>query len=192
MDPRLNSHLITPRLTLGVSTFDAQRYSSPAVEGIANLSPMDSQTAREKLDRWYKALNTQEFQELAALISELADTDVVVEYPQSGERIRGRENNLAVLKNYPGLPSATIKDVHGAEDKWVLTPSWTPLRITGTGDRYVVEGRLVYPNGDEWNFVDVIELRNDMVAKVTEYFAAPFPAAEWRSRWVEKIEAPER
>ena len=153
---------------------------------------MDSQTAREKLDRWYKALNTREFQELAALIGELADTDVVVEYPQSGERIKGRENNLAVLENYPGLPSATIKGMHGAEDKWVLTPFWTPLRITGTGDRYVVEGRLVYPNGEEWNFVDVIELRNDKVAKVTEYFAAPFPAAEWRAKWVEKIETPSR
>ena len=150
---------------------------------------MDSQTAREKLGRWYKALNSQEFHELAALIGELANTDLVVEYPQSGERIKGKENNLAVLKNYPGLPNATVKGMHGAEDKWVLTPSWTPLRITGTGDRYVVEGRLLYPNGDEWNFVDVIELRNDRVAKVTEYFAAPFPAAEWRAKWVEKIEA---
>lgn len=150
---------------------------------------MDSQAARVNLDRWYKALNTQEFQKLADLIAELTDMDLVLEYPQSGERIKGRENNLAVLKNYPGLPNATIKGVHGAEDKWVLTPSWTPLRITGTGDRYVVEGRLVYPDGNEWNFVDVIELRNDKVAKVTEYFAAPFPAAEWRAKWVEKIEA---
>ena len=82
--------------------------------------------------------------------------------------------------------------MHGAEDKRVLTPSWTPLRITGTGDLYVVEGTLVYPSGDEWNFVDVIKLRNDRVAKVTEYFAAPFPAAEWRAKWVEKIEAPSK
>jgi hypothetical protein len=58
----------------------------------------------------------------------------------------------------------------------VLTPSWTPLRITGTADRYVVEGRLVYPNAEEWNFVDVFELRNNRVIEVTEYFAAPFPA----------------
>ena len=143
---------------------------------------MDSQMAREKLDRWYKALNAQQFEELAALIGEIADADVVVEYPQSGERITGRQNNLAVLQNYPGLPSATVRAMHGAEDKWVLTPSWTPLRITGTGDRYAVEGSLAYPNGEVWSFVDVIELRNDRVMKVTEYFAAPFPAAEWRAR----------
>ena len=163
-----------------------------AVARVAKLSPMDSQTARERLDQWYRALNAQQFQELAALLGEIADSDVVVEYPQSGERIKGKENNLAVLKNYPGLPNATVEDLHGAEDKWVLTPSWTPLRITGTGDRYVVEGRLVYPNGEEWKFIDVMELRNDKVIKVTEYFAAPFPAAEWRAKWVEKVESPGR
>lgn len=155
-------------------------------------SPMDSQTARQTLDRWYKALNARQFQELAAIMAEIGAPDVVVEYPQSGERIKGRANNLAVLENYPGLPDASIKRLHGAEDKWVLTPSWTPLRITGSGDRYVVEGRLVYPNDEVWNFVDLIELRNDKIAHVTEYFAAPFPPAEWRAKWVEKVESPSR
>ncbi len=153
---------------------------------------MDSQTARVKLDQWYKALNARDFQELAALMTEIGDVEIELEYPQSGERIKGRENNLAVLENYPGLPDATIKEMHGAEDKWVLTPSWTPLRITGTGDNYAVEGRLVYPNGEVWNYVDLFELRNDKVFRVKEYFAAPFPAAEWRAKWVEKTESPSR
>ncbi|HEX2681563.1 MAG TPA: nuclear transport factor 2 family protein, partial [Candidatus Dormibacteraeota bacterium] len=144
--------------------------------------------ARQKLDRWYRALNARQFQELENLMDEIAASDMVTEYPQSGERIRGRENHLAVLKNYPGLPDATIERVRGAEDKWVLTPSWTPLRITGSGDHYTVEGRLAYPNGEVWNYVDLFELRNDKVVKVTEYFVAPFPAAEWRAKWVEKIE----
>jgi hypothetical protein len=153
---------------------------------------MDSQTFRENLDRWYKALSARNIQEMAALLAELADAEVVLEYPQSGERIKGRENNLAILENYPGLPDVTIEKVRGADDKWVLTPSWTPLRITGTGDNYTVEGRLVYPNGDVWNFVDLFELRNDKLIKVFEYFAAPFPAADWRAKWVEKIESPIR
>lgn len=151
---------------------------------------MDSQTARGKLERWYKALNTRRFDELASLLTEIADENIVLEYPQSGERIRGRENNLEVLKNYPGLPEATVKNVRGAEDKWVLTPSWTPLRFTGTGDHFAVEGRVIYPDGEEWTVVDLFELRNDKVVKVTEYFARPFPAPEWRSKWVETIEAP--
>jgi len=156
------------------------------------LSIMDSQTFRATLDRWYKALSARQIQEMAALLAEFADAEVVVEYPQSGERFKGRENNLAILENYPGLPDATIHTVRGAEDKWVLTPSWTPLRITGTGDHYSVEGRLVYPNGDVWNFVDLFELRNDKLIKVFEYFAAPFPAADWRAKWIEKVESPSR
>src|SRR6266849_595480 len=150
---------------------------------------MDSQTFRKNLDRWYKALSARNIQEMAALLAELADAEVVLEYPQSGERIKGRENNLAILENYPGLPDVTIEKVRGAEDKWVLTPSWTPLRITGTGDHYTVEGRVRYPNGEEWTVVDLFDFRNGRVVKVTEYFGPPFPAAEWRSRWVEKIES---
>jgi hypothetical protein len=153
---------------------------------------VDSKTVRQKLERWYKALNARRFDELAALIAEIADDDVALEYPQSGERIRGKENNLAVLENYPGLPEATVKDVRGAQDKWVLTPSWTPMRITGSGDHYAVEGRVRYPNGEDWTVVDLFELRNDKIVRVTEYFGANFPPAEWREKWVEKAESPSR
>ena len=60
---------------------------------MGKLTIMDSQTFREKLDRWYKALNARHIQEMAALLAEWADAEVVLEYPQSGERFRGRENN---------------------------------------------------------------------------------------------------
>ena len=74
---------------------------------------MDSQTFRENLDRWYKALSARNIQEMAALLAELADAEIVLEYPQSGERIKGRENNLAILENYPGLPDVTIENRRG-------------------------------------------------------------------------------
>jgi hypothetical protein len=160
------------------------------VTEIVKLSIMDSEMFRTALGRWYEALNARQVPEMTAILKEFADAEVVLEYPQSGERFKGRENNLAILENYPGLPDATIQRVRGAEDKWVLTPSWTPLRITGSGDHYSVEGRLVYPNGDVWSFVDLFELRNDKVIKVFEYFAAPFPAADWRAKWAEKRESP--
>ena len=73
--------------------------------GLVKLSHMDSQTARALLDRWYKALNTRQFKELGALLAEIADAEIVTEYPQSGERIKGRENNLAVVENYPVSPT---------------------------------------------------------------------------------------
>src|SRR5260370_2467712 len=120
---------------------------------------MDSKTARAKLDQWYKALNTADFKVLAAVMTEIGDVEIEVEYPQSGEKIRGRENNLAVLENYPGLPAATVKEMHGAEDKWVLTPSWPPLRLPGTADNYVFEGRLAFPNDKFWTYEDLPRFR---------------------------------
>jgi ketosteroid isomerase-like protein len=143
----------------------------------------------EAIDRFFRAFNAKRFHELAAILADVTDAEVIQEWPQSGERIRGRENILALLENYPGLPDASVQAVRGAEDKWVLTPSWTPLRITGTGDHYTVEGRVAYPNGEVWNFVDVMEFRDGKLIKLTEYFAPPSPAAEWRARWVEKIES---
>lgn len=151
---------------------------------------MDSARARQLLERWYSTLSANDLTGLSALMDEFGDPDLVLDYPQSGERFRGKANVMATFENYPGLPEASIKTVHGSEDKWVLTPAFTPLRITGTGDSYVVDGTVQYPNGDTWHFVDLIELRHDRVVKVTEYFAAPFPPAEWRARWAEKRETP--
>lgn len=162
----------------------------------AKLSHVDSAKARQLLESWYRTLNGKDFTHMAKLMGETADPDLVVQYPQSGERFRGIANNLGTFENYPGLPEATLKAVHGAEDKWVLTPSFTPLRITGTGDHYVVEGTIHYPDaetgGETWHFVDLIELRKDKVLKVTEYFAQPFPPAEWRAKYAEKTETPAR
>jgi SnoaL-like domain len=146
---------------------------------------MTSPHNRDLINKFYAALNERKFDE----ISELVDPHVVQEWPQSGERIKGLKNFRAVLENYPELPSVAPGRVAGAEDKWVLTPSWTPLRITGSGDVYTVESRINYPNGEVWSGVTVMEFRNGKAAKLTEYFAAPFPAAEWRSTWVEHIDS---
>jgi ketosteroid isomerase-like protein len=139
---------------------------------------------REAIDRFFNALNARRFDEIA----ELTNPDVVQEWPQSGERMKGLQNVRAVLENYPDLPRVDLQRVAGAEDKWVLTPSWTPLRITGTGDAYTVESRIAYPNGEVRSGVSILQFRNGKVSGITEYFAAPFPAAEWRSQWVEKFE----
>ena len=161
----------------------------PSSNGIAKLSLMASRSNREVLDRWFRAFNSRQFREMGAILHEIASPDVIQEWPQSGERIEGRDNILAVLENYPGLPDADVHAVRGAEDKWVLTPSWTPLRITGSGDHYTIEGRVAYPNGEVWRFVDIAEFRDGKLVKLTEYFAQPFPAAEWRAQWVQRSES---
>ena len=63
---------------------------------------MDAQRNRQALDRWFRAFNAKQFDELAALLADTAHDDVIQEWPQSGERIRGKDNIMAVLENYPG------------------------------------------------------------------------------------------
>lgn len=146
---------------------------------------MSGPSNRETIDRFYRALNARNF----GAIAELLDPDAVQVWPQSGEHFRGRDTIRAVLENYSQLPAVEQARVIGTADKWILTPSWTPLRITGTGDEYTVETKITYPNGETWSGVVIIEFQQGKVAKLTQYFAAPFSAAEWRSRWAEKMES---
>lgn len=144
---------------------------------------MVKRSNRETVDRYFALLNARRWDEF----SELFEPSMVLEWPQSGERIRGITNARSVLQNYPGLPTGDIARVAGAEDKWVLTPMFSPLRISGTGDTYTAEAKTTYPNGEVWHTVDILEFKNGKISRVTEYFGAPFVPPEWRSKWVEKM-----
>ena len=55
------------------------------------------------------------------------------------ERTRGKANYLALVRNYPGgVGTVEPKSARlvGAEDRWVLTPMFTQLRIEGSGERF--------------------------------------------------------
>ena len=138
---------------------------------------------RASLEKFFQALNDQDWDAMAKLL----DHEYVWEMPQSGERVRGLENNQAMNQNYPGLPTVEDRRITGSEDKWVITPTWTILKITGTGDDYTSEGLARYPDGSEWHAVDIIRFREGKIVHHKSYFAAPIEAPEWRSRWVESI-----
>ncbi len=83
------------------------------------------------------------------------------EWPQSGERVRGHSNNRAILDNWPGgRPSAQVSRFVGAEDRWVVTPSFTVQRVVGSGDFWWATGHVAYPDGSTWFFVVLLELRD--------------------------------
>ena len=95
--------------------------------------------------------------------------DFVQEWPQSGERIVGRDNALAIERNFPGgLPAMRFR------------------RTLAAGDLAVLEVELTYADGGRYLGVSVLELRDGKVVKQTDYYAQPFPAPEWRARWVEQ------
>ena len=120
--------------------------------------------------------------------------DLVEDYPQSGERIRGRANRRAIFENYPGRGAGSdfgpnqVRNVVG-DDQWVMTPAMTLARVNGSGERYTASGLITYPNGEHWHLIQLIELRDGKVARLTTYFAAPFEAPAWRAKYVERMPA---
>jgi hypothetical protein len=118
--------------------------------------------------------------------------DLIEDYPQSGERIRGRANRRAIFDNYPGraadhdFGSNQVRTVVG-DDQWVMTPAMTLARVNGSGERFTASGLIKYPNGEQWHLVQLIELRGGKIARLVTYFAAPFEAPAWRAKWVERI-----
>ena len=115
--------------------------------------------------------------DLATLNRFLVDSvtdDFVEEWPQSGERIVGRD---AVMKLGQSYEKATG-----------TSPRMTFRRMVGAGDLYVVEGTIDYGDGTPVSYIGVAEYRDGKIAKVTEYFANPFEAPAWRADMVERME----
>jgi hypothetical protein len=115
--------------------------------------------------------------------------DWYVEYPQSGERIRGHANMAAVMADYPGGPPQVEQArVVGSEDRYVVTPSFTIERVVGHGDLWWGDGLAHYPDGSTWHIIVLVELRDGAVWRETQYFAERFDAPAWRAAWVEPMD----
>ncbi|GAB2859982.1 nuclear transport factor 2 family protein [Actinoallomurus bryophytorum] len=99
---------------------------------------------------------------------EIYHDDVVVDYPQSGERIRGRRNLQALRSNHPARLEFTIR------------------RILGGGDLWITEYVIDY-DGTPAFTVSIMEFRDGKAVYETQYFADPFDAPAWRSQWVEQM-----
>jgi SnoaL-like protein len=94
--------------------------------------------------------------------------DCVVEWPQSGERIRGRANLQALRENYPAKLEFSVR------------------RILGGGDLWITEYEISY-DGNPVHVVSIMEFREGKVRRETHYFADPFEPPDWRSAWVERM-----
>lgn len=120
----------------------------------------------------------------------LTHPDYVEDYPQSGERIRGRTNLRATLEHYPGGISGSDDgppEVYGAVDRWVVAPNFSVVKVTGTGDVHTAVIRATYPDGSKWFMVSLFRMADGLLRSATTYFAPDFPAPDWRVAWVERI-----
>jgi len=96
--------------------------------------------------------------------------DAILDYPQSGERFRGRETIAAQRGGHPA-------DRH-----------FTVQRITGSGDLWVSECIITY-DGVPTHSVSIMEFEDGRVAHETQYFADPFAAPESRAHLAERMPA---
>ena len=100
----------------------------------------------------------------------LRHEDFVADMPQSGERIRGRDNMRALQQAFP-------------PDR---TPTFRVRRITGADDVWTVEATGDY-GGEVYLVVGIFEFCDGKIIRETRYYPQPFEAPEWRSQWVERM-----
>ena len=124
----------------------------------------DDQTIRAALDRHWAASDANDFE----TEHDIYRDDAVLEYPQSGERIRGRRNIQASRTAQPNKKRFAVR------------------RILGVGDLWVSEFVLTYDGKPSYT-VSIMEFRDDKVARETQYFADPFLAPASRAQWVERM-----
>lgn len=136
---------------------------------------------REIVERYVSAIPS----DLDTLTS-LQHPDYVEEWPQSGERIRGSENFREIQVRY-GDTSSELRELVGTEDRWTLAPTFTPIRILGTGDTFTAITKARYPDGSEYHVISILEVRDGLIVKVTTFFAAAFDPPDWRAPWVERF-----
>jgi hypothetical protein len=128
---------------------------------------MRDQEIRAALDRHWAASDSGDF----VTEHDIYQDDAVLDYPQSRERIVGRQN------------IQTTRTLQPSKKRFVVH------RIIGSGDLWVSDFVLSY-DGRPYYTVSIMEFRGVKVAHETQYFADPFEASEWRKKWVVSMDAP--
>jgi hypothetical protein len=125
---------------------------------------MDDQARRAALERHWSDINDQD------VVHEIYHDDVVLEFPQGGERLVGLVNVRAMRDAYPsGLALRTE-------------------RIRGSGDLWVAENVITYDETKSMHTVNIMEFRDGKVVRETIYFGDPWEPPTWRAQWVELVE----
>ena len=119
-------------------------------------------------------------------LGEVVHDDAVFEYPQSGERFRGLANIRATFEKYPDMGPGTsqLAEIIG-DDTYALTPSYTVIRVEGTGVKGTAVIRIRYPDGSYWWALNLFELRDGRMSRSRTFFAPDFDPPDWRAPYRE-------
>ncbi len=98
--------------------------------------------------------------------------DATLDYPQSGERFRGRSTIQAQRGGHPAERHFTLR------------------RILGRGEFWISECVITYDGVPTYS-LSIMEIRDGLVTHETQYFADPFNAPPDRAALAEPIPASE-
>ena len=120
---------------------------------------------RTALQRHWAASDSGDF----AAEHEIYEDDAVLEYPQSGERIRGRRGIQESRMAQPNKKRFTVRRLQGSGSLWV-----SELVVTYDGQPSYV--------------VSIMDFEGEKVIRETQYFGSPFEPGPSRARWVERMD----
>ena len=123
---------------------------------------MEDDEIRAALDRHWAASDANDFEAEHEIYLE----DAVLDYPQSGERIRGRRQIQMSRAAQPNVKRFTVR------------------RIVGAGELWVSEFVLTYDGRPSYT-VSIMEFAGGKVAHETQYFGDPFAPGPSRAHLVE-------
>ncbi|MGH2544171.1 MAG: nuclear transport factor 2 family protein [Ardenticatenaceae bacterium] len=123
-------------------------------------------SSKQVVEQFWAAMQDNDFRSAGALLHD----DYILEWPQSGERIRGRDNFVAVNEAYP------------AAGPW----RFTLHRLIADGDEVVSEV-TVTDGVQRGRAITFSTVRNGWIVRQTEYWPDPFEPAAWRAQWVEQM-----
>jgi hypothetical protein len=126
---------------------------------------MGDDDLRAALQRHWAASDVNDF----ATEHEIYRADAILDYPQSGERIRGRANIQASREAQPNAKRFTVR------------------RMLGGGDLWISELVLTY-DAKPFYTVSIMEFDGGEVVHETQYFGDPFEPGPSRAQWVEKMD----
>ena len=125
---------------------------------------MRDHDVRTALQRHWAASDSDDF----AAEHEIYEDDAVLEYPQSGERIRGRRGIQESRMAQPNKKRFTVRRLQGSGSLWV-----SELVVTYDGEPSYV--------------VSIMDFEGEKVIRETQYFGSPFEPGPSRAQWVERI-----